>query len=490
MPAKPLMSWEGAPQFRWRKRVQGVPLAVSCKHLGLPKSKWTKEASYLAANDWLRKKLAEIQQIEPDVDPEREETLSTISRLIEWAAANAPDEVPGLQKVRAEFLSSRDHSPILNHDTVTSNLEVARLFGIHIPEDTDPEILDHFFGNRRIHQDRLKRHSKVGKQQTVGYLLDSFLAELKLTQRPQTHDEIHRYLKSIPADVWSLEAAATSIRAQTVNNHFRWLCSCSIGNDLHNKRLGFFRRFVKWLYEEEHIEAPPRNLKSKKHRKKSESGTVKRFTGVAEFVRSLSPDKKTWALLCLNCGMTAADLGSLFWSDPSVQLWQQQRVGRYTVRVTGILDSKVWQLTRRRSKTGKEKETPTVTYKLWDETIQALESLPLSRSGLVFLHSSGSPMYLADYDESANSVSGTVRVDKFGTAWGRKTEIPLSKFRSIAADELGKDVHFLGYRDYFLAHAVKKMGDRHYYGEHNDPFFEALLDLSRCTFSLALAIQA
>ena len=146
MPAKPLMSWEGAPQFRWRKRVQGVSLAVSCKHLGLPKSKWTKEASYLAANDWLRKKLAEIQLIEPDVDPEREETLSTIGRLIEWAAENAPDEVPGLQKVRAEFLSSRDHSAILDHDTVTSNLEVAKLFGIHIPEDTDPQILDHFLG--------------------------------------------------------------------------------------------------------------------------------------------------------------------------------------------------------------------------------------------------------------------------------------------------------------------------------------------------------
>ena len=240
-----------------------------------------------------------------------------------------------------------------------------------------------------------------------------------------------------------------------------------------------------WLYEEEHIETPPRNLKATKHRKDSEIGTVKKFTGVAEFVRSLSPDKKTWALLCLNCGMTAVDLGSLFWSDPSVQLWQEQRVGKYKVRATGILDSKLWLLTRRRSKTGKKKDTPTVTYKLWDETIRALESLPLSRSGLVFLHSSGSPMYLANYDESASSVSGTVRVDKFGAAWGRKKEIPLAKFRSIAANELGKDTLFRGYRDYFLGHAVKKIGEKSYYGEHDEPFFEALAFIHLSLFGVA-----
>jgi hypothetical protein len=36
-----------------------------------------------------------------------------------------------------------------------------------------------------------------------------------------------------------------------------------------------------------------------------------------------------------------------------------------------------------------------------------------------------------------------------------------------------------------LAHAVKKMGDRHYYGEHNDPFFEALAFIRSSLFGAA-----
>ncbi len=93
MPAKPLMSWEGSPQFRWRKRFGGIPLEVTCKRLGLPRTKWTKEGSYLAANEWLRRKLSEIQKVEPDPDPDHVDAVETITNLIEWASTNAPEEV-------------------------------------------------------------------------------------------------------------------------------------------------------------------------------------------------------------------------------------------------------------------------------------------------------------------------------------------------------------------------------------------------------------
>ena len=482
MPAKPLMSWEGAPQFRWRKRVNGVPLSVSCKHLGLPKSKWTKEASYLAANQWLRNKLAEIQQQEPEVDPELDEFVATTERLIQWAATHAPDEVPQLTKTKSEILHERGQPPLLDRQEISSNLELAKMVGVVVPQDTDPEILSHLFGNRRIYQDRLKRHSKTEKQQTIGYLLDSFLGELKLTQKPQTHDEIHRSLKTIPAEVWISDAPATSIGAQTVSRHHFWLRSCKLSPQVENKRLGFFRRFVNWLYEEEHLQNLPRNLRSKKHRRKTGYREVTQFEGVADFIRTISPEQKAWALVCLNCGMTAADLGGLFWAGQGVDLWQERRVATHLIRVSGLIDSKTWLLRRRRSKTGDNEDTPTVTYKLWSETIRSIEGISLGRSGLVFLHRDATPMYLADYDATKSSMSGTVRKDRFGAAW-RGNRIKLSKLRSIGANELGKNLQFKEYRDYYLCHAPKKVGDRHYYAEYNEPFFQAL-DFIRTSLNL------
>lgn len=472
MPAKPLMSWDPR-QSRWKKMVDGVSLRVTCKQLGLPRSKWTKEGSYLAANEWLRQRLAEIQRVESEPDPEHDVPMDTLNRLIEWAATHAPEEVSGLKKKKAQLIRRTEEPPILDHETISTNLEIAKLFGVHVPDDLDPEILNHFFGKRRIYQDRLKRHAKVEKQQTIGYLLDSFLSDLKLQQAPQTYDEIQRFLKSIPPSVWVHEAPVSSIQPATVRSHSRWLSSRNLSPDTHNKRLGFFRRFVKWLYAEEHLDTLPRNIESKSDRQRREWQAVKKFEGVAEFIGQLSPDERAWALLCLNCGMTAADLGKLFWLDSDIELWQERRIGAHRLRVCGLLDAETWTVTRRRSKTGKKKETPTVTYKLWRETVEALECLPLARSGLVFLHESGSPMYLSDYVSSGGSVPDTTRKDHFGTAW-RGKRIPLGKLRSIAVNALSKSTEFLVYRDYFLCHAVGNVGQRHYYGEEDNPFFEAL----------------
>lgn len=473
MPAKPLMSWEGHPQYRWVKMKGGVKYRVTCAELDLPRNKWTKDGSYLHANDWWRKKLTELDQNGRELDPEKLEAIQSIDRLIDWAASNDPAEVLRLKEKRQAIeKSATDSIPLPDQEVIEERLQLAAMFGIHVPEDTDPTILQDIFGDRRINQDRLKRHHKVKEEQTVGYALDLFLEQLRLKQEPGTYSEVDHALRAIPEGVWSRETDVSTISQKTVLAHYGWLAGLNLVPGSHNKRLGFFRRFVTWLYEQHMIETLPRNLKSKDQRKKVEHVEVTTFDGIKEFVDGLPVRLRTWAMLCLNCGMTAADLGKLFWADGKLKLGDTVGVGQDSIKIMGLIDATTWTIRRRRAKTGKNPKTPTVTYKLWPETIALLKDLPRDRQ-LVFVTETGSPLHVSKYTETTKSKSKAVRKDLFGDYW-RGQRIPLGKLRSIAANALYGDVLYRQYKDYFLAHKPNTMADKHYGKEKDDPFFRAL----------------
>ena len=154
--------------------------------------------------------------------------------------------------------------------------------------------------------------------------------------------------------------------------------------------------------------------------------------------------------------MTAADFGETDWRQ---------------------IDRKKWTLTRRRAKTGDNPRTPTVTYKLWPETIGELERLS-HREGLLFLTSTEQPLYQTKYKDDG----GVAIKDLFSHHWQRldgKPAIPLGKFRSVGATALKSDKMYRQYQDYFLAHASKTVGDQYYGAEVDGPFFEALEHIRR-----------
>lgn len=484
MPAKPLMSWEGHPQYRWVKMKDGVKYRVTCAELNLPQSKWTKEGSYLLANEWWRKKLAELSQSSPNHEPEKLEAIQAIDLLIDWAASNDPAEVLRLRAKRQAIEKSEPGNiPLPDQDVIEERIQLAALFGIHVPEDTDPIVLQDLFGDRRIHQDRLKRHRKVSREQTVGYALDLFLENLRLKQEPGTHQEISDRLRDIPEAIWSRETNVATISEQTVLAHYRWLAGLNLVPGSHNKRLGFFRRFVRWLYEQRMIESLPRNLGSKDHRKKVEYQEVETFENVKEFVEQLPVRLRTWAMVCLNCGMTAADLGTLFWADDELALGDTVTIGQEQVKVMGLVEVRTWTIRRRRSKTGKNPKTPTVTYKLWPETVELLRGIPRD-SRLVFATENGSPMYVSKYTEATKAESKVLKKDLFGDYW-RGQRIPLGKLRSIAADTLYGHELYRQYKDYFLAHKPNTMADRHYGRDKDEPFFRALAFIREAIFRVA-----
>jgi integrase len=303
-------------------------------------------------------------------------------------------------------------------------------------------------------KERFSTSKTEERERTVGHQLEKFLEENRQRQKPLTHREIAMYLRSTLATrIWASETAIDTIDEQTISRHYSHLCNQHLSPGRHNKLLGFFRRFVEWLFNSGLLENLPRNLKLKSQRLKQTYKAIKTFDNVKQAVLALPQEYQIWAWLGLNCGMTNADLGKLTWEQ---------------------IDTKRWILTRRRSKTENQPNAPTVRYKLWQETIDGLKALHPLSAGIVFLTKNNTPRWQARIDPITKK---TKRKDLFASAWQQiepKPAIPLGKFRSIGATVLKTDKVFRQFKDVFLANVPSSVSDRFYSAESDEPFFEAL----------------
>jgi integrase len=494
MGRKVLMSWEGEPNCRWVKCYRRTRYRVTCEELRVNRSK---QDSWLAANEWWRKKKAELDQ--KTYEQEHAEAIKRLDAKIAYAGSHSTDLLPPLQKERARLTKVApcdvsltksddryvydpttrrvgavpiDHSECsYEQESLEDNIRVAELLGIRCSPGVSQEVLQHFFGDARLWSERFMRSRLVEKQNTLGACLDAFLAEVRVSQKPASHAEMNSYLQWLvdESGLWTRHTDVATVSEQTVLDHYSVLVKRNYGPGAHNKRLAFFRRFVVWLWVQRKVVEMPRNLKLKSHRKRAVHKAVKTFDGVWNGVKALKPRYRLWALLCLNCGMTNADLGGLKWN---------------------MIDETKWTLTRRRVKTESHEKVPTVTYRLWPETVALLKALPKTGSRL-FSTKTGRPMYESRYEGDGE----TSKKDLFGTYWKRQRSapnptksdavlapgrvahsvphIPLSKFRSIGSTALKAHLIFGRFDEYFLGHAPRSIADRHYAAEADDPFFAA-----------------
>ncbi|MHB8971085.1 MAG: hypothetical protein ACYC3X_14360 [Pirellulaceae bacterium] len=450
MPPKCLMSWEGHPNYRWVKMYRGKRYRVNCDDLNVPRSK---QESRQAANEWWRKTLLTLQT-KHVVDEEQAQFLADLSVKIDCAANNDPELLSELKKFEQQAKEARpDMMPLENEKQIDARVAASRLFGVVVPDDLDPIVLQSLFGSGHIWPERLAKHRKTETNKTVGHQLEKFLEEVRTVQKPRTHLELSAYLKrTLGTDIWASETSVESVDEQTVARHYQWLFQQNFSPGRHNKVIGFFRRFVEWLYTVALLEKMPRNLYLKKHRRKVVHKGIKTFDNVRPFIDGLKMPYRLWALLGVNTSMTNADMGQTTWEQ---------------------IDQERWILTRRRAKTGDDPHTPTVHYELWPETVDALKQLP-NRKGLLFTTENGKPMYGSFYRDD-----GTVAVkDLFGTYWQRnfdpKPPIPLGKFRSIGATMLKRHEHYRQYGELFLCNVPTAIIDKNYGAEFDNPFFKAL----------------
>jgi integrase len=432
MPRQKLMSYEGAPNYRWVKMYKGERYRVTCEQLGA--MIYTEEATWKLANEWWRKKLAELNRPSPEQEMLYRYQVQDLKETIEkgQAARAILAALPVGEDVKATAEEVIGIGPIAD-DTRRIDLlgqVVGKLGGE--PVQTD-KTLSHQVGRFLAHEQARGKAALTFAD--VKYFLDKLVRT-----------------RLLPGGV-----DVSKIGGTTITDLYAWLRNES-GWAEHSQHKAFnhFRRLVRWLWGESLIELP-RNLDLKTWTFDDGAKHIKTYKTevVNNMLANLTDRLRLYALLALNCGMLPVDMAMLRLSE-----YQDGRI------------------TRKRSKTKKRKTVPTVEYVLWPETVAALDKYPSKHEEFVLTSSTGTPLWKT---EVRNGKS--VRVDLIGRQWrmgrgeGQQTKppIPLKALRSVSATILESNKDYARFGQVFLGHAPSTMKDRHYSGLAQSEFDAAIL---------------
>jgi integrase len=219
------------------------------------------------------------------------------------------------------------------------------------------------------------------------------------------------------------------------------------------------KSFVRWLWRTEAVAELPRimdagcrELEIGKSRKPIEVFTKGQ---IASLLKAASRRTRLYILLTLNTAMTQKDIADL---DFDEVVWNAGRV------------------IRKRSKTRKFETAPTVSYKLWPETMELLEAEKHgSGKGRVLRNRNGTPLWSESWSEGGKYH----KIDNVRSSFDRlRTTLKLDKsfkcLKKTAATELAASKEYRSVRSLYLGHAPGNISDRHYAAAPNELLDEAL----------------
>jgi integrase len=467
-----LMSWEGDPCYRWVKMYRGRRYRISCHDLGVPRSQWTKEGSYQAANLWWR---AKEQAIDGRCEQERPhaDAIAELQKKEAIAAAlGFEEEREQLKKEMARIagLDAAD-SPGLSPETLQL-INDARMFGIHVDSDADPDLLEKIFGRDRIWSDRQRRMQTLPADRTIKAASAAYLKQKRdevenNLRSPDGYDNIRRTVERF-VDFCGESNSAECISADLWH---RWYVHCAAkvaakeaggeGWSVIYARDEFqsSRAFVRWLWERDWIPSIPRNLNSKQFSFEIEESEIPTFNNseIQDLLKNSHGQLKLHLLLMLNCGFTQKDLSDLRHDQ---------------------IDLKAGTISRKRSKTKNKKSVPKVTYRLWPVTVRELRKWRSSDPTFALRTNNG----LAWVRKAIRADGKLGKVDyiavlfrrlkaKIGMTEGRKS---LKVFRKTASTRIGGNRTYRPLRHLFLGHSSRNVADRYYVETPNELLREAI----------------
>jgi hypothetical protein len=120
-------------------------------------------------------------------------------------------------------------------------------------------------------------------------------------------------------------------------------------------------------------------------------------------------------------------------------------------------------ITRKRSKTARHENVPTVTYRLWKETFRLLCQERAQGALTVLVNSEGGTLKVENLDAGGK----LSKIDNVVSAFSRlkrrvKITKPLKLIRKTSATLLKSDKKFPGVEVVFLGHSPRSVADRHY----------------------------
>lgn len=493
MPVRELMRWVPS-QRRWRRMYKGKQYYISARQLGCAE---TKEESREAANRWWEQKRAEVDLASR---PERRTSQGPLEDVLAALVGGKPwTSQEDVAAGAIGYLESLPPSPAA--ETLAGDIELAA-FAESDHGDTDAwERVAAALGKRLLPAllERIVLRGEPLSEPLRERLPPARVVQIETgvkSVRGEQTAEPERTVKPL-ADAWSDKQQAmvqvgemTAARAYNVAGCLRhfvaFLGETADAAIIDAERLEAFhhfclkkiadgkwstaftrevfsaaRRWIKWLWERGEIELP-KNLNSRWRFGSVVSEIETMTVDEVRFIIDKAKGKLKLALMLMaNAGFTQKDVSDL--ADDEVD-WNEGRV------------------IRRRSKTRKHKNAPTVGYPLWPCTLALLkeyrsgqERVLLTSTGKAYVRKmDGGDMFSTVYDRLRKQTGFKKQMKLL-----RKTSASLLENHTVQLPSGDTINPFAGCVSLFLGHAPASMAAKHYAAPPQKLFDEAVLWLGK-----------
>ena len=453
MPRAELMTWNST-HLRWKKKYHGKQYVVSCRQLELPPDQHTRLGSLGAANDWWRKKQAELHE---QGDLYDRPTLLDIEGEIQYLRGQWQDgkitydelekkEAPWereRQKLLGGHLLTTLHDyrkGIVTGDTLADELEKIAMANASADPATDSldQAIDEYIGFQRTRA----KAGEIAPQRFHVY---------------QAQIELFR--------AWMQEAGHTSVSAITESllgdYHKHLLDRIKTGRD----SKGLSRAYAKGIMDtvkqlarrcfQRRLIELPRNLIDKYALRIKIPKVRPRLASIAQVKTLLKAEDerlRLYFLLMLNCGAYQSDIAQL--------RRDQYNNGR---------------IIRKRTKTEEHESVPTVTYKLWEVTDRLLRKHMETSGDWLLLNSNGEQLCRSwiGNDGKAKHVDNIAM--KYKRLVKKDDDRPtLKQLRKTSSNLLFNDKRFKNLHTLFLGHSPRTVAETNYVEPNDDTLDEAI----------------
>ena len=326
-----------------------------------------------------------------------------------------------------------------------------------VPAPWSPDIFDSLEIEREIWRDRLQvmQRSAPTKDRTIAAQIDMFL-DTKEQEAGANGVSVSRlyslrlHLTGFASWIGVGTAVDKISGTDLINYRLQLLKKVADGEFARttaSDRLSSVKSFVRWLWQSEAIENLPRVLhpRSKLLEIGKSSTDILTYTEaeIAKLLQQASERTRLFILMTLNTAMTQKDISDLMCDEVD---WEMGRINR------------------KRSKTRKSANVPTVSYLLWPETRELLtKHRSNDLAGRVFLNSRGEPLLTEQIGEDGKYS----KMDNVRSAFDRlrkKSDIdkPFKCLKKTSASRLRESQQFHSVVGLFLGHAPREVSDRFY----------------------------
>lgn len=434
------MTWDAAGK-RWAKLYRGRKHRIGCKELGCSP---TRSGSREAANEWWRAKKDELDK---EHRGKLDASFAPILAQLDTTLASIEAEPPGPIDNRAYLYRM--------FRAMRAALVDANVAGREIPPTDRPPL--------RL---TIKPFADEPWTEPAAPSGDAIEEYLKLRRRAVDNGDLSpgryspeaiqlghfkKWLQDQRRNVESIDGALW----ESWGFHVRELVGNGTSAAYARDRLSASKTLLRWATATGRLASLPLNFNTV--RPKTVRAAAVETIPLGELraiIEEAPPRLQCWLWLMLNTGAQQQDLADLLASD---------------------FDAKAGTLTRKRSKTRRHENVPTVTYKLWPETRTLLRKFKAESGDLLLTNEDGRPLVSSAIVDGKLRKSDAVKSAYYRLGVKLKRELPALKYIRKSGSSFIDDIDRKETAQWYLGHAGgPTVADKHYLTIQNERLAAAL----------------